>query len=159
MAKHAHVVALTYETVDGSILGLPTVRGDGRRLPFRDKSFDYVVSNAVIEHLGGKEGARALLAESARVSRRGWAHTTPNRRFPVELHTGIPFLHWLPRSARERAFEALGRPFPLSRYCLFTGRSLHSLGVPADVRRATGFLPAMTLFVTSKTLGSGSVNG
>ncbi|WP_342673689.1 methyltransferase domain-containing protein [Jiangella gansuensis] len=150
LAGHARVVALTYEPVAKPIFGMPTVRGDGRYLPFRDASFDYVVSNAVIEHLGGYDGARRLLLESQRVARCGWAHTTPNRRFPIEVHTGVPFLHWLPERARVRAFAALGRQFPVSRFCLFTAASLRRLSGPAlVVRRATGLVPAMTLFVAS----------
>lgn len=149
LSEHARVVALTYEHVNARILGLPTVIGDGRTLPFGDGSFDYVVSNAVIEHLGGKDGAASLLRESSRVARKGWAHTTPNRRFPLELHTGVPLLHWLPTRARTQAFEVVGKPFPTSHYYLFTGRSIRRLGVDARVHRATGFSPAMTLFVTS----------
>ncbi|TDD98959.1 class I SAM-dependent methyltransferase [Jiangella asiatica] len=150
LARHARVVALIYEPAAELIFGMPTIRGDGRHLPFHDASFDYVVSNAVIEHLGGYDGARRLLMESQRVARRGWAHTTPNRRFPIELHTGVPILHWLPEKARVRAFAALGRQFPLSRFCLFTAASLRRLGGPAlIVRRASGLIPAMTLFVAS----------
>jgi hypothetical protein len=35
--------------------------------------------------------------------------STPNRRFPLEVHTLMPFLHWLPRRARDSAFAALRR--------------------------------------------------
>src|SRR5918997_1625592 len=52
-------------------------------------------------------GTESLL-EGDRVARRGWIHTTPNKRFPIEVHTGVPMLHWLPRAARERAFSFLG---------------------------------------------------
>src|SRR5699024_1602605 len=120
---------------------------------FVDNAFDYVISNAVIEHLGGPVGGAQLLAESDRVARKGWAHTTPNRRFPFELHTGVPLLHWLPRRLRERSFRAVGKPFPMASYHLFTGRSLRALGVPCTVKRASGLIPAMTLFVTSPGLG------
>jgi hypothetical protein len=35
--------------------------------------------------------------------------STPNRWFPLETHTLLPFIHWLPRRAADRAFDALGR--------------------------------------------------
>jgi hypothetical protein len=153
LAEHARVVGLVYPEVDSPVLGLPTVRGDARGLPFADKSFDYVISNAVIEHVGGAGPAAAMLGEADRVARRGWIHSTPNRRFPMETHTGVPVLHWLPRTARERAFARLGLEFPDERYHLFTGRSLRLLGVPVSVRPATRLGVAMTLFAASPALG------
>ncbi|MEI7769855.1 MAG: methyltransferase domain-containing protein [Chloroflexales bacterium] len=68
----------------------------GQPIPFADQEFDIVFSNAVIEHVGGPELQRAFLAELCRVGRHVFV-TTPNRWFPVEHHTGIPLLHFLPR--------------------------------------------------------------
>jgi hypothetical protein len=152
LASHARVVGLVYPPVSGPVLGLATVRGDGRALPFADGSFDYVVSNAVIEHVGGVAGARAMLREAERVARRGWIHTTPNRRFPMEVHTGVPVLHWLPTRLRERAFARVGIPFPDTDYHLFTPASLRRLGVPVRVRTASRVGVAMTLFAMSPGL-------
>jgi 2-polyprenyl-3-methyl-5-hydroxy-6-metoxy-1,4-benzoquinol methylase len=83
--------------------GTHQVRCDGRRLPFRSGSFDLVVSNAVIEHVGCEEDQAALVAEHHRVGR-SFVITTPNLAFPVESHTHVVGLHWLPRwRARPRA--------------------------------------------------------
>jgi hypothetical protein len=101
---------LTYDAGD-PLVGSEVVRGDGCALPFRDDSFDYVFSNAVIEHVGGPERARRMLAESVRVARKGAIHTTPNRWFPVEVHTQLPLLHWLPRRWQHAAFARAGRPY------------------------------------------------
>lgn len=74
--------------------GLSYVRIDGSKaLPFDDKAFDVGWSNAVLEHVGGSEQRAAFLRELIRVSRSIFI-TVPNRWFPVEHHTGIPFLHW-----------------------------------------------------------------
>ena len=62
------------------------VQGDACALPFDDGAFDIVFSNAVIEHVGGRERQRQLVSEAIRVGRRVFI-TTPNRRFPVEVHT------------------------------------------------------------------------
>ena len=35
--------------------------------------------------------------------------TTPNRWFPIELHTRLPLVHWLPRSASDRAYDLMRR--------------------------------------------------
>src|SRR6478672_2630594 len=78
------------------------VQADGRDLPFADGQFDLGFSNAVVEHVaGGREGQRRFVHELCRVSRRVFV-TTPNRWFPLEVHTLLPFVHWLPEAARVR---------------------------------------------------------
>src|SRR4051812_44156063 len=65
----------------------------GAPLPFPEQSFDIVTSNAVLEHAGSFVSQHRMLAELLRVGRRIFV-TVPHRFFPVEHHTGIPFLHW-----------------------------------------------------------------
>jgi len=62
-------------------------------LPFPDRSFDIVTSNAVLEHVGSFEKQRFFVSELLRVGGRVFI-TVPNRYFPIEHHTAIPFLHW-----------------------------------------------------------------
>ena len=85
-----------------------TVVADGRRLPFPDSSFDIGFSNAVVEHVGRRADQERFVAELCRVARRVYV-TTPNRWFPVEVHTLLPLVHWLPRGPRDAAFTALGK--------------------------------------------------
>ncbi|HEY2938258.1 MAG TPA: class I SAM-dependent methyltransferase [Gaiellaceae bacterium] len=85
-----------------------TVTADGRELPFPDGVFDVAFSNAVVEHVGRREDQRRFVHELCRVARRVFV-STPNRWFPVETHTLVPFAHWLPRGPREKVFGALGR--------------------------------------------------
>jgi SAM-dependent methyltransferase len=86
------------------------VQGDACSLPFEDGGFDIVFSNAVIEHVGGRERQRQLVSEALRVGRRVFL-TTPNRRFPLEVHTRLPFVHWLPDRLAYRAYDSLGKGF------------------------------------------------
>ncbi len=89
----------------------PEVRrvvADGRELPFRDGEFDVAFSNAVVEHVGDRDQQRRFVHELCRVAGRVFV-TTPNRLFPVEVHTLVPFAHWLPKPAADRAFAALRR--------------------------------------------------
>jgi SAM-dependent methyltransferase len=67
----------------------------GQPLPFPERYFDIAFSNAVLEHVGDREQQRSFIAEILRVSKRFFI-VTPNRWFPVEVHTGLPFLHYLP---------------------------------------------------------------
>ena len=66
-------------------------------LPFRDAEFDVVYSNAVVEHVGSRSDQACFLMEAARVGRRVFI-VVPNRLFPVEHHTGLPLIHYLPLS-------------------------------------------------------------
>ena len=99
------------------------VRGDACALPFPDASFDVVHSNAVIEHVGGGERQAAFVREALRVGRRVFL-TTPNRWFPVEVHTRLPLVHWLPEPLAGHAYDLAGKSW---------ARENHLLG-PADFR-------------------------
>ena len=85
------------------------VRADGRALPFADAEFDLGFSNAVVEHVGGgRSGQRQFVAELCRVARRVFV-STPNRWFPLDPHTLLPLVHWLPPGgARDRLLRARG---------------------------------------------------
>lgn len=71
-----------------------TFHYDGNVFPFEDKAFEICWSNAVIEHVGNLEKQLFFLKEIMRVCKKAFI-TTPNRFFPVEPHTHIPFLHYL----------------------------------------------------------------
>lgn len=88
-------------TEDGSHLmqmypGLQYRRvASGDPLPFDDGEFDVVFSNAVVEHAGTRSSQMAFVREACRVANAFYV-TTPSRLFPVEHHTGLPLLHYLP---------------------------------------------------------------
>ena len=82
--------------------------GFGAPLPIADRSFDWTVSSAVLEHVGGPEAQVAFLADCARTCN-GLFLTTPNRWHWLEFHTKLPVLHWLPRPAHRAALRTLGR--------------------------------------------------
>jgi hypothetical protein len=97
--------------LETSYPGLRFVKADGRQLPFADDAFDFAHSSAVLEHAGSRRQQEQLLREMRRVARKGIFVTTPNRWFPIEFHTVLPLLHWLPQS-RFRAFlRRIGRDF------------------------------------------------
>jgi 2-polyprenyl-3-methyl-5-hydroxy-6-metoxy-1,4-benzoquinol methylase len=96
---------------------------------FPDKAFDIVFSNSVIEHVGGIERQRKFADECMRCGRNFFVQT-PNRWFPVDTHTLMPLIHWLPL----RIFKKFVRVSP--RLLFFTHdpgdiedfRNLHLLG-------------------------------
>jgi SAM-dependent methyltransferase len=111
--------------------GIRYVQGDACALPFPDGEFDIVFSNAVIEHVGGPVRQRRLVSEAIRVGRRVFI-TTPNRRFPVEVHTRLPLVHCLPDAIAHRAYRATGKEFATDIH-LLSRRSFESL-FPGRVR-------------------------
>jgi len=111
--------------------GIEYVQGDACALPFAENSFDVVFSNAVIEHVGGAERQRRFVSEALRVGRRVFI-TTPNRRFPVEVHTRLPLVHWLPDTVSHPVYRATGKEFAAD-VRLLTRKSFREL-FPGRVR-------------------------
>jgi hypothetical protein len=91
--------------------GLRFVRADGRDLPFENCAFDHVHSSAVLEHVGSRGEQAQFLRELWRVTRQSLFVTTPNRGFPVEFHTVLPLVHWLPPATFRALLRRTGRGF------------------------------------------------
>ena len=109
-----------------------TVQADGRELPFEDGQFDLGFSNAVVEHVaGGRAEQRRFVGELCRVAGRVMV-TTPNRFFPVDPHSLLPFVHWLPERTARRAYRAAGKAWAEDVH-LLTRRELAAL-FPGRVR-------------------------
>jgi SAM-dependent methyltransferase len=111
---HPHrITATSVEDASGIELryeGVRFVRTDGERLPFGERTFDVAFCSAVLEHVGGPEQQRRFVEEMVRVSEQFFL-TTPNRWFPLELHTFLPLLHWLPKPLHRRVLARLGLGF------------------------------------------------
>ena len=93
---------ITYEVADGCCL------------PYESKSFDWVFSNAVLEHVGSFEKQRQFADEIRRVAKRGYFVTTPNKLFPIEPHSLLPFYQFLSESWQRRVVHL--SPYYLERY-------------------------------------------
>ncbi|GAB1594498.1 class I SAM-dependent methyltransferase [Lysobacter claricitrinus] len=98
-----------YDVVAVDVLDQRQIRGgyefrllDDVDLPFPAASFDVVISNHVVEHVGDGHRQLAHLRELARVLRpdgTGYL-AVPNRWALIEPHFRVPLLSWLPRSMR-----------------------------------------------------------
>lgn len=87
-SQHTDEIKRYYPEIDARV-------GDACNLPWPDKSFDVVYSNAVIEHVGNLDQQHKMAAEIMRVGK-SWFVTTPNRWYPYEFHMRLPFVTWLP---------------------------------------------------------------
>jgi len=91
------------------------VQYNGGAFPFADASFDLCWSNAVLEHVGKTDAQLLFLKEISRVARQAFI-TTPNRYFPVEVHTRTPLVHLLPRPWFERYLRFVGKEWATGDY-------------------------------------------
>ena len=86
--------------------GLSFLQADLRHIPVEDGHFDVGLCNAVVEHAGSREQQADLVREVCRVCK-CVLFTTPNKGFPVEMHTFLPFVQWLPDPAFRGALRRL----------------------------------------------------
>jgi len=105
--------------------GVQAVVFDGCALPFADKSFDIVYSNAVLEHLPGPNFVERFAAEVRRVGK-GWFITTPNLWYPVDPHYHLPLVQFLPQSTQRSLVKRLGKT-PYDHLQLLTKQQLRRL--------------------------------
>lgn len=109
----ANLTATSIEGIDNLKARFPEVtflRTGPGRLPFEDGQFDAVFCSAVIEHVGSCRSQAAFMAELSRVAR-GFMLTTPNRWYPLEFHTILPVIHWLPREKHRALLRLIGKDF------------------------------------------------
>lgn len=102
-------------------------------LPFEENTFDVVLSNHVIEHVGDRRRQLHHLGEIHRVlKQRGIGYLAlPNRWMLVEPHYRLVFLSWLPTPLRSRYLRLLQRGE-------FYDCSPLSLGEVETILRASG---------------------
>ncbi len=105
-------------------------------LPFPNAHFDIGFSSAVLEHVGGTEQQLFFLKELLRTSQSVFL-TTPDRAFPIELHTFLPLLHWLPKRLHRRSLSLLGQSFWASENNLNLLTRQELLQLVAEALRAT----------------------
>ena len=131
--------------------GMTYVKANGLDLPFEDQSFDVVHSSAVLEHVGSARNQAAFIRECARVARRALFLTTPNRWFPVEVHTSLPLIHWLPKPV----FRGVLAKTPLR---FFADEANLNLMTPAELLAAGREVPGWDMAVDGVRLGGFTSN-
>jgi SAM-dependent methyltransferase len=96
--------------LEAAFPGLAFRRIEGRALPAANAEFDVAVSFAVLEHVGSRARQREFIAELTRVAG-AFLLYAPYRYFPVEVHTFVPFLHWLPAPWYRAVWRRIGLEF------------------------------------------------
>jgi hypothetical protein len=70
-----------------------------------------VHSNATIEHVGSYKNQLNFVKECLRISKKYVFITTPNRLFPLDFHTIMPLIHWLPKNIHRKILKIIGLNF------------------------------------------------
>jgi len=94
------IVLLNISKVNVTYQNFKSVVGDARKMTgFKNKEFDVVFSNSVIEHVGNYYKQHQMAEEIKRVGKRFFIQT-PNRYFPIEPHFLFPFFQFFPLQIR-----------------------------------------------------------
>ena len=72
---------------------------------------DLVISNATIEHVGSLEDQIKMISNIIRLSKKIFIITTPNRFHPIDFHTKLPLIHWLPKKIHRKLLNMLNLNF------------------------------------------------
>jgi hypothetical protein len=78
---------------------------------FGDMAFDAVYSNSTIEHVGD-ESRQALFANEVRRLAPAYWVQTPSTKFPLEVHTAVPFFWSLPEKMRQKMIARWQKTLP-----------------------------------------------
>ena len=77
----------------------------------KDFQSDLVISNATIEHIGNFENQIKMCDNVINLSKKYFIIMTPNRFHPLEFHTKIPIIHWLPKKLHRMILRLIGLKF------------------------------------------------
>lgn len=130
--------AKVYATSPEDIIGLTDVFRDLEIVAYPPNpkllpSVDYVISSAVIEHVGTKAKQVEYIENLLHLAK-GVLLTTPNRYHWLDFHTKLPLFHWLPRPLHRQVLNTLGLKFWAKEENL---RLLSHADVAAIIREAT----------------------
>lgn len=81
------------------------------RTVLEDQSFDFAFSNSTIEHVGDESRQEMFAREVRRLAPAYWVQT-PSNKFPLEVHTWVPFYWKLPRTVQDRLKRRWRRKLP-----------------------------------------------
>ena len=68
---------------------------------------DLVISSATIEHVGSYDNQFKMIENIIKLTNKYFFITTPNRFFPIDFHTKLPFLHLLPKEIHRKILKLI----------------------------------------------------
>ena len=70
-----------------------------------------IISSATIEHVGSTQNQINMVSNLIKLSKKIFVFTTPNKYYPLEFHTKLPLVHWLPKKIHRKILNLLGLSF------------------------------------------------
>ena len=107
----------------------------GKPFPFYNKQFDILFCSAVLEHVGSYKEQELFLEECIRVAKAVYI-TTPNKLFPIEFHTYLPFVHYFPQRIHQKILRLLKMNFwaETSNLNLLTSKKMYKM-IPINIQK------------------------
>ena len=88
-----------------------SITSDFKQEEINSMRSDLVMSSATIEHVGHLNNQICKVRNMISLSKKYIVITTPNRFFPIEVHTKLPFIHWLPKKIFRKILLLLGMSY------------------------------------------------
>lgn len=133
---HAKIIAVGLDNLIDFKKKYPDVlcvQADGCALPFKNRGVDVAFSNAVLEHIPQQQQIK-FIEEISRIASKKAILTVPDHLSPIEIHSKIFFLHWLPNW--RRIFSRVGENYwskPENLSTIFSKTSLSRLLMKSSI--------------------------
>tara|TARA_B100000029_G_scaffold512832_1_gene610591 strand:- start:2111 stop:2782 length:672 start_codon:yes stop_codon:yes gene_type:complete len=85
-----------------------SITNDFTNIEIEKMSSDLAISSATIEHVGNEKNQIKAIGNIIKLSKKYFVITTPNRFHPIDFHTLIPFIHWLPKKVHRFLLKIIG---------------------------------------------------
>ena len=72
-----------------------------------DKSYDLVLCSATLEHIGSIKNQELGMLNMLNLASKYLLITVPNRWHPIEFHSRLPLIHWLPEKLWRKIFSLI----------------------------------------------------
>ena len=100
ISEEFQITIVNTELINTKYENLISIRKDARDLSeFRNKEFDIVFSNSLIEHVGNFTVQKTMAEEISRIGK-SYFIQTPNYYFPLEPHFLFPYFQLLPKKLK-----------------------------------------------------------
>ena len=103
--------SISNQKIDESFFNISltkSITNDFTNIEIDKMSSDLVISSATIEHVGNEKNQIKMIENIIKLSKKYFVITTPNKLYPIDFHTKIPFIHWLPKKVHRFLLKIIG---------------------------------------------------